>query len=549
MNLSLRTKPNDQETGRGSRLGTYAQRGGEKLIDTPTEFSPPTTRQTAHRPLLSDSPSTLFYVGCALVLGISLFAAAYRIGVPSMWMDEASSWHNVRGGWGRLFSYCVGGDDSSGLAYAHILKVWTAVVGDRPEARMRWLSIAITVAFVALMLKIGHALWGRTAGLCVGLLAALHPQVVFWSRQVRAYSLVFLATALCLWGLIVYLRSSPKKNARWLCVGACLLVLSHLFGFFFLCGMGLFLVALGWSAQREPRSLKRAIMAAAPLKWAAVLGLGWAVIMRSRIQDSLTDFWIGGTVGQNAVAMFGSVLPVFWVSGALLLAGVAMLWANRAGRTERTVLLGVAALTLPVLIGPFVATLMATGGHNFIHPRYVVPTIPVLLLPAGYLFSRVPRGFGVIAALLVAAGIAQESGTLRLYRSQAPWGDDARCAAAFLNHQVGPQDRVLLVPWCERITFEYYGVDTAMMQGTPRDNVQAWLDERQARRPAEPQANAGCWWLVLIHGEPNREYDIPTTGTREWRFGKLRILRLNDPSDNETRLNAHPLSLLPYPSD
>ncbi len=534
------------------------------------ERKPATGDQTIPHYASSHLPGTPFYLGCALVLGLSLFAAAFRIDVPSMWMDEASSWHNVRGGWGRLFSYCVGGDDSSGLAYAHILKVWTAVVGDRPEARMRWLSIAITLAFVAVMIKVGYALWGKAAGLCVGLLVALHPQVIFWSRQVRAYSLVFLATAICLWGLIVYLRSGPTGssrecgtgvspvdsppgrlchsdlrtdshgNSQWLCIGTCLLVLSHLFGFFFLCGMALFLVIMAWQGQSGRKSLMKAFFAVAPLKWAAVLGLGWAVIMRSRIQDSLTNFWISGTVSENAVAMFGSMLPIFWLSGTFLLAGLALLWINRAGRTERIVLLSVAMLTLPVLIGPFFATLMASGGHNFIHPRYVVPAIPVLLLPIGYLFSKAPRGLGVAVALVTAVGIAHASGVPRLYRSDAPWGDDARRAAAFLKREVGPQDRVLLVPWCERITFEYYGVDTATMQGAPRDNVQTWLAEQQTQQQTKPQTSTKRWWLVLIHGEPNRDYRISTTGTREWDFGKLRLLRLDDSSNNRTHLNANP---------
>ncbi len=476
--------------------------------------------------------AAVFYGACALILGASLFAAVYRNGMPSMWLDEASSWHNVRGGWSRLMSYCVGGDDSSGFAYANLLKLWTLVFGASSETTMRWLSALIVVAFVGVMLQVSRRLWGNRAAICVGILAAVHPEVIFWSRQIRTYALVLLATSLCLWGLVAYLQSpAQRRPKRLLIAGSCLLVASHLFGFFFVCGMAVFLAMHGWLNAAPSQRLRQAVSQAAPLKWAVVLGLGWALVMRSRIQDSLNDFWIGGTMGENALHLVNTLLPSAALWTALLALGLLLMWRRRQDLSNRTALLAFFAIALPVVLGPLAATLMARGDHNFVHPRYAISLIPLLLLPIGYCLARIPYRTGVVAAIIVAAATLYVSDIGRLYRPDAPWGDDTRAATRYLNAHARSHDVAMLLPWCERIAFEYYGL-TMPLEGAPRDDLAKCLGTWTERWGPQPRRDwaAERVWLILIHGEPRRTYaDVDLSAFPQKQFGKLRVVRIDSP--------------------
>jgi len=466
------------------------------------------------------------------LFGATLFVAAllvmvHRLSVPSIWIDEASSWNNVRGGWWRLIEFCVGGDDSSGLLYANILKLWTGAFGVFPEARMRSLSILFTIVFVGLMYLAARFAWGSLAAIFVAMLAAAHPLVTFWSRQARAYSLLLACASFCILGLVLRFRGSARRlSLLMIGFGSAMLVLTHLFAAFFVLGLAL---VLAYQPCKGPTlesggTLRRMACRVAPLRWAALLLLLWVFVTRVRIQNSLAQFWTSGSILEAVQHSASALLPPIWLYGTAAVAGLIVLGrqsgnANSLRSTTILLLLGAIAL------GPILTSLLARAGHHFVHPRYMLSAVPLLVLPVGYLFSRAPIWLGAPGCAVFACAAASFGGTLELYKPTAPWGDDIRSAAAIIRSSSQPGDALLVLPWCERISLEYYGVALPVAH-TPDDNIA----RIKAEWPGLWSAQATRVWIVLVRGEPGREYEsMNLSGHPAWRLGTLQLLRIDHP--------------------
>lgn len=462
------------------------------------------------------------------IIVVALMVMSYRLSVPSIWIDEASSWNNVRGGWWRLLEFCVGGDDSSGLLYAHILKLWTGASGAFPEARMRFLSILFTLVFIGLMYLAAWFAWGSRAATFVEILAAAHPLVIFWSRQARAYSLLLACASLCILGLVLRLTGrAPRLSLFMIGCGSAMLVLTHLFAAFFVMGLALVL-AYQPCEELKPGSggtLRRMAGRVAPLRWAALLLLLWVFVTRARIHNSLAQFWTSGSMLEAVQQSAAALLPPIWLYGTAAVAGLIVLGrqsgnANPLRSTTILVLLGVIAL------GPILTSLLARGGHHFVHPRYMISAVPLLVLPVGYLFSRAPIWLGAPGCGVLACTAAYFGGTLELYKPTAPWGDDIRSAAAIIRSSSEPNDALLVLPWCERISLEYYGVGLPVAY-TPDDNVA----RIKAEWPDLWGTKVSRIWIVLVRGEPGREYEaMDYSGHSAWKLGTVRLIRIDDPA-------------------
>jgi len=457
---------------------------------------------------------------CGLVLALSLALGIYRLGEPCLWFDEAAIWETIRGTWSQFWSRVRSGEDCGGCAHALVLRTACSLLGSS-EFTMRLPSVLTGLGFVAVMLTTGHFLWGRRAAICVGLLAALHPEVICWSRQARAYSFEMLGAALCLAFLLVEGKTSARARGILLGAAASLVVLIHAFGVFFVVGVALFLLCsrLPWLATRQNGTESH--LPLRPLGGALLLSAAWMVFMQSRIRQNLSDFWIKDSIVSNYRGVFQTNLPILPVYAALVLLGIALLIQNHAQARNRVVLCVFLLVILPVLGGPLGVSLVRSGTHNFILPRYFLPMIPLCLLPLGYLFSRLPSWSGVVASLGLGLCTLWVCDTARLY---GPSGYDAcnnRDALVCLTGMLGEGDRVIVYPGHQSLALQYYKLPAAMVRA-------AWGQPalQKLLESSEPDP-AGRTWLAIYSATIDDELQAVGLENRpQWDFGNLHILQV-----------------------
>lgn len=458
----------------------------------------------------SKSPSEwCFGLLCAAILALNLGLDLYRLDLPSLWLDEAISWRNASGSWSEGWSWAAGGEDCGGFAYFCLLKLAMAGLGTS-ELALRLPSVALGFGFVAMMMSVGYSLWGRAAALVIGLLAALHPEVICWFRQARGYSLELFASAWCLAALLAYARTARRLHA-WSLFAACsIAAASHVFGVFLVGGAGVFLAIQRWQALPSGRPLRSAL-GLWPVAIPVVMAACWAVQMRARITANLDNFWISGSIPEN----YKSLLESFWGKTIwLVLGGIVWLLRDRARPNNRLVL-GVLGCCAPFLLcGPLLASWGARS-HNFILCRYFLPALALGLLPTAYLLSRLPPRFAVLASLALGIGFLATSDWTKLYSEHGLYHKDTRNAARFLLDNRDSHDRVLVYPDYEASSLVYYQVPSSILSPVPDH---ARFD--QVLQSVRQESTTGSIWLVTYAGLPEVEGSV-------WVFGQLKVIRLN----------------------
>jgi hypothetical protein len=470
------------------------------------------------KPHRADTATTgLFWLLSGLIGVLSLATRLYQLGRPSVWFDEAASWTITTGSWKDFWRYTIGGEDCGGFLYALLLRFWTACFG-QSEAALRVPGVLAAVAFTGVMLALARSLWGRAAGLYVGLLAALHPQVIAWSRQARAYSLELLAAALCLAALVAYSRSGRRRDGWLLAWAACLIVALHTFGTFVVAGMMLFLV--GRRLLRSRREDSWVTPRLWPIFPALVLAVAWHLLLLPRIRSNLMVFWTEGTILDNYGLVLRAHLPLWPVYAGLLAAGLVLLVRARWEQHNGTILAILACLALPVLAGPVAASLL--GKHHFIVARYFLPVVVLFVLPVGYLLSRLRPLFAVPAALALCAVVFTRYTLPEAYGETALDGSDARRTSAYLKHEMRETDRLVLCPGYEWLTLRYYGLTGPFLLVGDRQKLGSVITQAGRETPG------GRTWVTLQASEENLQA-LGLPGARVQRYGNLNLLRVDNP--------------------
>jgi len=403
--------------------------------------------------LARESGTTTYALACIAMISAALALGLYGIGHRCIWFDEAATWVITSSNWKPAIIYMLKGEDCGGFVYAVLMKFWTGGFGFSEQA-LRVPSALFAGALTGVMLAIGRVTGDRRASLFCGLLTALHPTLIEYSREARAYMLEALLAAVCILGVVWFHRGGYRQGGRLLTISALLLVVTHVFGIFFVGGVLLYL--LGVAGVQPGVRLGRAVR---PLLPAVVVALLWGYALHARINHNLNNFWIRGTIIGNYADTVAAYLPLPWISLPLFLAGLVVLWRSEDAR-QRLLAGLVTATTCGVLIGPGLVSLLSRGDHNFILPRYFMPLLPLVVVPLAFLCGRLPKlvGWGAVAA--VAASWLAAANFAAIYGAVGPDGD-MRAAAEWLKENCRPQDRVFVIPEYQAITLAYYGVDQA----------------------------------------------------------------------------------------
>lgn len=441
----------------------------------------------------------------------------YHLGSQSLWIDEVFTW----------LSACVGQRialrdllfDLHGPLYTVILHLWTDAAGDS-EWAMRLPSAVFGIATVPAMGWLAGRWLGREAVVPAAWLTAGSPFLVWYSQEVRNYSLLMLMAVLASGALAGLVRAPRVRGAFGYAAAAAGMLLSNWSTLMLLPVHALW----GWG-PREGRGRRLALLGGAVAALALValplvpglLGTwDWSRLNPARaagpdevalrgpttfhaaaVPFALHSFAVGYTLGptlrelkahagaRTLVPHLPGIAVVAVVFGALGVLGL------RALARRRRLLATLAWMLVPLALLIWIAI---SNFHVF-HPRYVTVAYPAFLLILAAAFADARPWTRRVSAVAVAGLWAL---SLNHHYHHPRYGkEDYRGMGRVLAARVAADERIVSINTDDPLRYYYRG---------PAPVVPVWLGlvDRPARLDelmGRAMEGAGGVWVVQSRSE------------------------------------------------
>lgn len=437
----------------------------------------------------------------ALLFATLLAALAlrlWRLGAESLWYDETVTLFLAQEDLARLTAHTAG--DIHPPLYYYLQHFWLRAAGTG-EFATAFVSLFFGVLLVALVYRLARDLTGQgTVALLASLLAACSPYHLWYSQEVRMYTLgacLGLSAGLTLWRWLREVRApSGSLGLRWLAAYAVVTALglyTLYYSAFLLAFLALWGASAAWQAGDTVPQKRRLVLAWCGAQAGALALFGpWLPIAFRQattppvppwrsftpLPQILLESWNALSVGQSLPPRLS--WPWLLLTGAFTALGIAALL--RARRGNAAFFLG------GYVVFPLVAISLASYVTPLYHPRYLFTYAPPcsILLAAG--LDRLRRhGPWLSATALIAllggyAWSAWRFETLPTYRA-----DDHRAAVRYLEGRLRPGDAVLVNAGYVYTALEVY-----------RHEPVAWRGRLTAYPQQEATATSG--WIILQTG-------------------------------------------------
>lgn len=439
---------------------------------------------------------TRFRLLTLLAICVGFTLRLYHLGAESLWYDETVSVALAQKSIPALIRHTAG--DIHPPGYYLLLHGWQALTHPTPafglEFLYAWPSVWCGIIAMALLFALGRKLLNGQVALLALWLAAVNPYHIWYSQEVRMYTLGAMLGLCCLWALLQWWQAAGKSSRQgWLLVyiGAGAAGLYTLYYFLFvlvaLNGIALWL----WVRQRPrtTRTLGKWVLSqgALLLLWLPWLPIFWRQMTDPPVPPWRTP-WTTGSQFISAMAESASALlsgqsapaPLSWVW--LLMLGSMVLLAL-SGYTNRYIpneissadeqphslqhigrLIFLAYLFVPIAM----ITLLTLAGTPLYHVRYLFTYAPpvLLLLAMALLALKSWQRFLGNFALIIVLGVNGWS-LAQFWFAPSFRTDDHRSAVAQVATAWRPGDAILVnAGWVYTALTTYWptelvGVDAA----------------------------------------------------------------------------------------
>jgi mannosyltransferase len=359
-------------------------------------------RPTAAR--LPGRPSRLFsgQLGPTAV-AFAIAAAGLSVAgswIPSFWGDEAASLMSAQRPLPSLFTM-LGNVDAVHGTYYLLLHFWIDAFGASPFSARLPSALAVGVAVAGTVVLAGR-LAGTRAALFAGVVAMLLPRLTSVGTETRSFAFT-AALAIWLTVLLVQLVGPGRRHGGWALYTLLVAASAYLFLFSLLIPLAHALALAYAPATRRMLRAWLASMAAGTVLAAPILV--WGFLERNQISylsHRSAASWYPVVVGQ----WFGN--PVYAAMVLVLLVAAAAIavfqWNARGRRTRVLGHAGPARLNIVVLAGavafvPPAVLLIANIFGAVYTNRYLAMSAPAVAVLIGFLLSRIPRAWGIVALL------------------------------------------------------------------------------------------------------------------------------------------------------
>jgi uncharacterized membrane protein len=378
----------------------------------------------------SDRLTARDLAGTALVLVLAAALRFYCLGCEALWLDEGFSWWDAKQSLADLWSVVPQCDPHPPL-YALLLKGWIAVFGESVVA-IRSVNAIIGVVTTGVVMLAAREIGPRTA-LAAGLVFAAAPFQIEFAHEARPYTLLGLAAAMLMFGVLRILRAEEGAGrpgrTGWIAfvAGGALALWSNnvailLLGALAIAAAGMFVF------DRGIRPLLRPAFVAG-----AAIMLLWAPYIPTLAEQAggvSADFWIPPPswwrlANELRFAIGFWTFPTLWPLLALWLLGLVALW-RRGDRREAVALAAVPVLTIALNIAVSLAV------RPVFIARALVGIAPAFFIAIAAAIATLEKRWMRIAA--VVAFVAVELFVARNlyigYPRKEPWNEIARSAAS-----------------------------------------------------------------------------------------------------------------------
>jgi len=459
--------------------------------------------------------------GLLLLLALAAALRFFHIGTQSLWTDEVYSLWVIPGGEGGLHHFF------KGPLHAVLLLLWS-IWGGYGDAWARSLSAVLGLATLPLLYILGRRLGGHAVGLTAAFLLAVSPFHVWYSQEIRNYSLLMLVAVL---SQLCFLRVLDRGRRRdWVIYGLTVVIalLTNFAGSFLPLGQGLYLLF----RRRDLLArflLVQAMGVIALLPWLMNFSTRWSPEMIGRagalrivnfhpmaLPFSFSVFSVGFTVGPSLDEMNRALslrllspflwyfIPVGLLYAWIVVRGLTAIRGNREGQ-------GFYATWIAVPLA--LVCVFALINMKVFNVRYMAVAFPGYLVLLAEGIQAVRRRLRVVLYVLVAAACSVP--LWNLYFVPRYWKPDARAAVGYVEPQVRPGDavRVYSIPQ----PFQYY------FHGEVPAEVIPWgvlaKDENSRRYFDELGRRYDRLWLIDYRGwYADPEGKLPRLLAERWRL-------------------------------
>ena len=419
----------------------------------------------------------------------------YRLGAQSLWYDETVSAYLASQSIPGLVAHTAG--DIHPPGYYGLLHLWVRLAGDS-EYALTFFSLVFGVLLIALSFALARRLLGQTAALWSALLVATSPYNVWYSQEVRMYTLGALLGLVTLWCALEIANQRIGKSANTCTARKCKCqqiygsmnrrcavgyVLAAALGLYVLYYFAFLLVALnlffiGYLAMsRRFRALRGWLLIQIAV---LALYLPWLPIAWRQATDPpvppwrgfvplhtvALEAWTALSLGQSVQP--GQVWPLLLLVGVLFLLGLKSLISNLQPPTSNSqpptsnLQLPTSTLHPPILLitytfGSLALIYLASLITPLYHVRYLFTYSPpfYMLLGAGLAWlSRHTRLAAAVAGLALLGGSAFS--VHQLHTNPRYAADDFRAAVRFIAERWRPGDAILINAGYAYTGFVYY---------------------------------------------------------------------------------------------
>jgi uncharacterized membrane protein len=467
--------------------------------------------------------SQLFWV--ALISSAAFALRVAELTGRSIWLDEGTTLLRLSGSLAENLANViyVAGErtiDTQPPVYFLLLRGFVALGGEH-EFIFRFFSVTFGVLCVPLTFALSRRMFGVPTALIAAALIALSPGLIWYSREIRMYSLVpFLALAMTYAAYVASQTTQRIASAwcAWIAAAATSLLTHYSFAGLII-GQGAFLLA--WTARRwgQFRLHDRRILLAASASsvGAAILALLTPFVREilarlSGGQDMNYAFvpieivvqtQFGGLLlGLNAFDFSAGAIGI--IAGALcLLTAIGPLFTHFSGRARAAHVLLAASVITPVAMW-FALSFIKPNYQGFRHLILVTPAAAILLarfctwLASGLGARPSSLGWRALGAAVCASIVGvQGYGIVATFTRTPNWQDDWRALAYYVRDHWQPGD-VLIIG----------GLPTVAAPITPYLRGVTWFQEDGAGSPDRlPPDMRRVWYVDRGRGRPRQLND------------------------------------------
>ena len=408
---------------------------------------------SAHRSRVMRGQRILLLAGILAGFALRLF----HLGAESLWYDETVSVHLARQPLPAMLAHTAG--DIHPPGYYVLLHLWQQLTAPSLahglEFLYAWPSLAAGMIILALTYALGRRIFDARTGLVALWLAAFSPFQLWYSQEVRMYTVGAALALLTLWAARRVL--DHRQPRRWLVVyavsAAAGLYTLYYFAFWLVAVNAIVLVLL-WRAG-ERRTARIGAWLAAQVGALALFAPWLPVVTRQVLEPPVPPWRTPWTTAAGFFASLAETLgallvgqsppaQINWPWALLVVAVIAafILWAWRSRDHTRRVN---AALLLTVTLLPvaqlYLVTWLATPIY---HVRYLFLYAPAfLLMPAALIAAAWPMRRAVAVGALALWLSASVAATANFWLNPLYRADDHRSAVAALAANWRPGDAIL----------------------------------------------------------------------------------------------------------